>query len=506
MDKMEWPSHFYLAILTALFANTLYALRPSTDFDDAMQTIDVLRKMVDQNPRDEVMRFNLAGAQFNMQQFEEAANTFRSVMNLHGELYYVATFCLAKTYKNLGQFSSALQTLEQLSQMEGARDLMPQIKAEKNQIAHDALKRGVNAYDSREFLEALNFFDTAIKAGAKEDAQLMKGLTLLNLGRSEEAKIPLRKILTDASTNEMREHARYFLERIESRAGEEPIWLFTDIGLGYNTNVFLDGDTESPTPRSTAQTLIGTGIQATSMRPFILRLGYHFYWEELFGLSSARFFSHTLRGQMGYQDGHWLLKVIPLANHQQLESQPFLLKVGAGVQVQKSWNSMDFGAQVEFVKNYAQDSSYSYLDGNVTTLKAYGDYRSTQFDLGAFYLYIQENTGDYQSGAIVVPQNNFAHGPGVKINGYFSKKWEMIFQTHYLVRQYQNYAQPGDILRDDNQSVSTLRVNYLLSAGIQLFGSIYFIVNRSSLSDNQIDDKNYSQAIGLTGVSWDILN
>lgn len=485
-------------------------------FESALQSMNrqdyakaerILLNLIRQDPSNGLYWFNLGSTHFNLGEFSESARAFQMVISLKSPLAPAAHLSLAKCYRKLGKLSESLQHLKLLQRIETSEDMTSPIQDELSKLNRALIESGFKRYDSGDDERAAEQFDQATQIDPAPRLFLMKGIALLRSGKTEEAKKTLRRVEMSAPYREIKEQARFFLQQAESRETQARWWLFLDGGIGGNSNVFLDGNSQTSESRFVTQFLLGAGFDWARIRSALARMGYAIYWEETPGLSAGRFLSQALRGQVGYEDSQWSLKLLPSVQHQILETQAYALKPALGLEGQRSWRSWNVGVLYEFGKNYSQESAYRYLNGNIQWVKLHVGYEASRWDVSVFYHLLSENIGDLIENGTTLPLKNLSHGPGFKAFWSYGDLWEIVCVASYLFRDYRNLGKPGNLTRQDNYYSGYVKVSRTLSASLRLFGSVNFILNKSTLGENSsIDDKNYLQAIALTGLSWDILN
>ncbi len=465
----------------------------------------LLASLVMREPENALFWFNLGSARFNQQKTDGAATAFEKVIALASPLTPAAELSLAKCRRRQGQFAAALNLVRKCQKSEG---LGSAAAAELKTLRRAVLDAAMEHYENHELEQALGGFKIASDIEADGDVTFMMGLTLMRLERPTEAKPALRRAESLARGGPAREQSRYFLERIEKQSTESAGWLFLDLGLGYNSNVFLEGASLAPTSKPAVQALFGAGAYVLKRPRHTADVSYLLYWEEALGESSGRFLSQTLRSDFTYVSEQWRLRFFPSLQYQIYGSDPFLLKGSLGGHAQRSIGKRFYGAfQYEWGKNFGQLSEYQYLDGSTHVTRASFGYSVPALDLSVIYSLLFDGSQDLVSGTTLLPLKSSSHGPGIRLSWELADKWELSGRLSYLWRNYSTLALPDAIARKDGLWSGTTRVAYRWTPSLQGFASLSAQVNRSTLhAASAVNDKNFSQVIALMGITWDILN
>jgi tetratricopeptide (TPR) repeat protein len=447
--------------------------------------------------------YNAGSAYYNAGKFVEAANAFYNVIKSNSPLRPAATLGLSKCRRRLLQFDKAF-AIDKFLQQQANPYLASALKDEFIQLWEAAKEQGTAWYQAREYSKAVSALDVVSQIAPTGEILLMKGMALMQLGRTADAQSVFREAYLLSSDPETKGNTKFFSDKLESRMGLNRLSVFMDFGLGYNSNIYLEGTDYTSAP--TSQLFVVPRYLLYDHYPWTGSAAYLFYWEEAIGEQPGRFLSQSFQGQAHYQDGGWSFRLTPQLQYQILGTDPFLFKGSLTLQGQRAFDPYYTGVLYEMAKGYGQPS-YEYLNGSSHSLKIYLGHLAEKVDLSAFYSFNIENIGDLSSTGTTLPLNHFGHGPGIRFIWEPAPLWEMNSSFSYLSRHYKNKGQPGDLERSDSVYSVSARLSYGILQNCRFFGSLNWLVNRSTLNASSgIDDKNYSQLIVLTGIAWDALN
>ncbi len=419
-------------------------------------------------------------------------------------LFLVAMFTIAIGAQPAPRSPGEL--MEMASKVKEAKG--PSADSQRSALKKAAQDMGMVEYKSGRYAEALAYLDVAVFIAPDGDTEFIRGLTLLRLSRLDEARLPLQNASLNGTTPTVRESARDYLHRLESGQEQRNVWVNLDVGAGYNSNVGLESSTTATPASSLAtQTTLSAGGVWLYSPPINAAVSYLAFWEEPFSEPSGRFLSQTLRASFAYSPGPWSFRLSPSFQYQIYGTSPFLIRYPVSAQVQRSFGAYSAGLQMEMGKSVAQDGNYRYLDGTFHSIRLYGGYRASELNFLGAYTFSKDALGDRTEGIYLLPIRNSSHGPSVRVTWTPTRLWELMGSLSYLMRDFKTLALPGDLKRNDTQISSYVRVSRQITRGLSLYTSLQCLINGSTLRDTSgIEDKNYTQVIGLGGISWDIIN
>lgn len=464
---------------------------------------EVLQTCVDRDAARVLCHFNLGAADYSLDDFQGAAAAFRRVVELQSPLAPAARLYLAKSLRRSGNFSEAAAELGG-----NAKALPPklaaQVEAEGQALESDAFERGEKAYTDERFEAALGDFEVAFGMHANPEVGLMKGMTLLQLGRSEEA----RRLFLDLAQgpDDVAQQARFFEHGIDEGIYRtlRPYWLSLDLSGGYNSDYLADGNNNAG--QGLTDLLAEASYHFFQQEALSLRASYFLFWEEVPAVSSYRLVSHTLQSQLLYESGDWAAQLTAGLQYQELGSQPFLLQPRLRARVARSLGEDELALNYFLAKNIGQSSLYSYLRGPYQSLKAGWTRSERSLRGGLSLLAIKDSSGDYNSSSTLLPLANLSLGPELWMEWLPQTSLSLEARLQYLVKNYDSPAQPDGILRRDRALGFDLKATQLLLPELKLYAEVSWLRNASNLGATALAaNKDYRQWIALAGLEWRLL-
>jgi hypothetical protein len=399
----------------------------------------------------------------------------------------------------------ALVTYVDLKRSTAGPEMASVLESEQVYLSGRLTDMAWDRYDRKDYRGALLRFRQAARLSDDPNLPLMIGMTYMRLGKAEDARRYLHSALSQTVDAAVSTDAQFFLQRLDARRGSN-LWLVLEFGVGYDSNVFLLGNSEQPEARLATQVSLNGGYQFLNQKPWFGRAAYALTWEETPGLPEGRFLSQTAREQTSFDTGAFAARLSPFIQYQLLGTEPYLLKPGVSASLEGRPRPVNFGVQYDYVQNYSQIPAYAYLNGHVHLLKGWVGYAIPRFETSAFYLWSQEATSDLVVVTDTVPIRNTGQGPGLRVAGWPLSYWELETTLSVTWRKYPTLAQPGDITRKDTQYILAFSSSLEVERGLRLFLTLSHITNLSTLDGGSgIVDENYHQWVGFAGLSWDIL-
>ena len=461
----------------------------------------VLERLVRENPSRSLYCFNLGNAYFALGKYSFAISAYRKVIDLKSPLEPVAYLYMAKSYAKLGNTVYATKLLEYLS----ALPLTPNIAAE---VRSDLLTmKSLTLYQNHQYESALALLNREGGEHPSADAELLRGMILLQTGNPDKAKTSFEAVIKYADDEELRQEATRFFREIsdegQSRSGT--YWLFLDSALGYNSNLFGNGPGQPATAVAVFRDEVGTGGIFLRNGPYRALARYALTWDENIGLPSERFVGQSLDVPLQFEDPRWLIEVTPTFQYQMLGNVSFLATPGGRLRANRYFGAQEAGLQYETGRYYGL-SDYGYLSGPFQFVKAHWGNGGRNYFFSASYVYSIANTGDEPllNGGIL-PLANHSTGPGASISWIPVPKWQIESAIYFLFKNYNNPDLADGIERSDKQFTLETQLSYRVNSDLKLYWHSGLTLNSSTLGANSILDENYTQFISYLGFTWDAL-
>lgn len=486
---------------------------PDTSFQEALRLFGRgeyaasaarLEDLVNREPGRSLYWFNLGNARFMEGDDLRAETAYREVIRLGSPLGVPATVYLAKSLRRQGKRDDAavaLRSLDPDSLPDGLRD---ELNRERETLRDDFLAEALTLYRRNDFRGSIRVADAALTLGPLVKAEMLRGLAFLRWGRPSSSADAFRRALEIPARDEadlrlQREARRFLLEIEEGRWPEQvPLWLFTEVGAGYDTNVYGDSENDGTTGRPLLRFDVGFGYQRPVGTNLWLQASYLLGLNEVLGESEARFLDNALALLLAWDDRTWRVEVQGGLHYEMIGTDPFLWVPGAAVGLFRYLGSGRLGFGYRFDRNAAASTTYDYMNGNVHSANLHWRWVGRAGSLRLFAYGEISDTGDLALTTGTLPLAHAGVGPGFDFRWRFADDWKLEGFTNFLFLDY-----GGD--RDDRQWNGALRLSFSLVPSLDLFASTAATVNDSTLGTADIDDKNFSQVVCLGGLSWNVL-
>lgn len=474
---------------------------------------DILQDLVSQDPSQALYWFNLGNAHFMLEEYDDAILSYQKAIHLQSPLTPAAWLYIAKSYRKISRHERARRILIRLQKTQLPPNLSAEIHRELSLLeqappdANDLLAEGIQLYRHEKFNEALSFFDTSLQIDETAEAHMMKALTLLQMEKPDMAKTTLSRVIELAADNpELRDNAQDLLRTIREKRWEKkrPYWLYIDIAGGYNSNIFLDGRSETDVAAAAAQAFVSSGYRFSQTKPFTANLGYYGSWEEALGEDGSRIFGHILQSQLNYERWSWTFRIAPTVEFEHLGTAPFLYKTGATGDIRKIWEPFEAGVEYRLKRNFSASETYDYLAGFSQRGKLYIGLSGARYYTTLSYVEILEDSGDFDLTDGRLPLAYGGRGPSASLAWLLNSRLELFLACSYTWKYYDHVEQPHAIKRDDQQFYASAKLAWSVSSHAQVYTLASVTRNSSTLGAATIDDKNYTQVFAIGGLSWDV--
>jgi tetratricopeptide (TPR) repeat protein len=514
------------AVLMMTFAlpaqSSVKRARPSREqqvFNKAMDAFDrqdyagsrrLLLALVRARPTKGLYWFNLGNAELKLKLWRSAMRSYERVVTLRSPLAPVAGIYLSKAARGQGSSDTSLRWVRWVAKRSLPPNVQQLAQDEAAYLQQDFMNEGMAAYESGQYAKAIEIFDKVASIdGDKQfagQAGMMKGLCLLNGDRSEQAEAQFQSLVSHEGITGVQDYARYF-SRLSQQSNilDPPYWLTLDIALGANSNLYGDGISTINQGATVIPYFLGGGVRVLKSGLYSLAVGDNLTGEEPVGVPSARFFGNTLYSVVKYQTPGWLVQMAEQLDYTVLGNVPYTLRPSVSVSSQRVTGDERLGLTLSVAHQLPQSDMFQYVEGNAWSLRAFWIHHGRGWTGGPFVYLIQENSAPLPLATGTVPLGYTGAGPG--FSGYLNPiyGWEISGSTSYAVKSFYDLSEPLNVPRSDNTLNVYAKAARRITRSFAPYISMDITVNSSSLGVNAPEDKNYTQFIVATGVSWDLL-
>ena len=459
-------------------------------------------QLVKKNPKNNVYWFNLANSYFMLGKYNYAVRCYDHVIKANDGLRVAARWYRAKALFKLGDNSRARRELYDILKTEPLaspvrsaieQDLKTNLDYSQNSsVEFEAL----HLYQRHRYKEALRAIDR-IQNPSRNDL-LLKSLILKKMHRLSETRELLKNINSQESRN--------LLDEIEmAQVSRHKFWGYVNISLGQESNVYQVPAYASPTSRPISEDFWGIGGELKRWGDHYIILNYYGSLYNVFSISSLQILSHRFWLTYGYTKSHWHLQVGPYYELADWGGQSAYNTLGLKLKLFKYVNHLQWGVTSDFGKQSADQTLYSYLNGNASMLRLFAGYDKKPIFAQLYLLAGQDGIGDiaYTNGNVLPEAGNY-YGIGGQCLWRINKKWMASGKLAAIQRNFSHQAVPGGT-RNDNETEYELRAIRTWTNQFSGYVSLSDTNNGSTLGPNSVVDFNYNDQIILLGVSWSSL-
>jgi hypothetical protein len=468
--------------------------------------------LITQNPRKGLYWFNLGNAEIKLNRYRAAMRAYERVVKLNSPIAGVAGIYLSKAARAEGNIVTAVKWMQWVGKRSSTfpPNVLQLARDEGAYVQATYMNQGMADYDAGEYAKAIAQFENVRLVDGDPQlaaqADMMRGLCLLKQDRTDQAEAEFGALMARESSNGVQEYARYF-----ARLGQQSMildpsyWLSTDISVSYNSNLFGDGDSVVPQQHMVIPWYLGGGVRVFRSGLYSLTFGEALSGEEPVGLPSSRYFNNSSFGLIKYQTTGWLVQIASQADYSVIGPDPFAFRPSLSVSAQSVSDNDRFGVTVSGAHQFAESDTFSYVEGNVYAMRAFWIHRGRGWTGGPFVFINRENSAPLSLPTGELPLGFTGIGPG--FSGYLQpiQGWEFSGSSSLAWKAYYDLTEPSGLPRNDQTFTLYARAAKRVNRHFAPYISVDVTVNSSTLGLGAPEDKNYTQLIVATGISWDLL-
>jgi hypothetical protein len=125
-------------------------------------------------------------------------------------------------------------------------------------------------------------------------------------------------------------------------------------------------------------------------------------------------------------------------------------------------------------------------------------------EISLFTKYSLNESEDYLSEIGSIPLAYTSYGVGLSWAQMWGQRFRSELKFTYLEFLFKNHSLPDDRKRQDTSLQLSTRLDYLLSPAWRPYISLDSLQNSSTMDDDSIVNKNYSQVIVYLGFEWNL--
>lgn len=481
------------AWVSGLSLLTLGELAFADDFSQALDffragqyeaSATLLRGLVKSDSSKALYWFNLANADYQLGRFREAIGSYKKVIELKSPLSDAAYFYLAQAYVKLGQDLEAKEALRALQ----VKSLPPHLaEAVLITLAEPSKsERAMKAYTAQDYPNALVALDEMIRSKPSADAYFLKGLTLLRLHDPQNAKLAFENTIASSTDPRQQADSRLFIRQIQegSWEPEKRFRAALDFWSTYNSNIFANGESESALAKPELHI---AGVLHYVLSPEWL-LEYRPRWDEIFTLPDNRLVSHLVRLRISKDRGAWFLSAAPSLEYVTLGQDSYVFRSALQLRTEVGFSTQTLGASLNLEHDFAVDTAYSYLSGNIIEGRLYWSLITAAGEVSVFIAGGKEAIGTLTLPTGTLPLGNDSLGGGMGLQRLITPRVKVDLSASYFRKNYSQVSSPGLIERVDNLWNFAVIAHDQKSQRFMPFATVARTFNQSTLGAGSVAD------------------
>jgi tetratricopeptide (TPR) repeat protein len=474
------------------------------------ESILLFKQLIERNESQVLYWFNLGNAALMTKDFELAASSYSKVISLKSKLAPAADFYLAKVFIYTGRFKEAQKHLEALATKELPVNLKSQVDNEQAiliEAEDDTSLLAAIYYEVGRYQDSILVLSLIEKHGEQE--KLLMAMNEVKLKKTETAQLVLENLIKTSENEKIIESAKLLLEELKEI--NEPVieesW--TRFGLeqafGNSNNLFASGRSEDKTDGSYSQTTGEFDWTFKRSDTFNARMEFMASLFEVFGESQLQTQFYNLLIPLRIRtENKWDYTFRPTYEYQIWDNDPALSAYGMSAKFQKM-QTIGYGIDLSILKQQSENADIDYLDGNIYFGRLFLNMVASWVTLNIYGEYGKNNIQDLPIGDDTLPLRHTWYGPGVRLYLNFTDWFFASLSFSTMTRDYENETKETNKSRKDQMQNTSLRLNFGLNDNVSIFIQHLNSQNKSTLTADDVRDKNMKIQNTLIGLSWESL-
>ncbi len=463
--------------------STVYQLMQRQEYQKAKE---LLEKSLRTNPSDELSLFNLGICQYQLKDFQAAANRFNQVSRLRGSYVASAHYYSALSYFNLNMNTEALKSAQAVSERSSLKPQANELIQAINIQSDENLNRARAAYADYENESCLVY----LKDSLFEDHP--KGIQL-----RQDCQVELDEEKVNEEDQLLKQGADDSLQPIQNANNSQSpheFYLFADLNVGYDSNIY----TSETAP-------VGKPITE-------LMVGFEYLYKTNFDIGLGASYDHNnVVGVSNYQDSY-INAYIPLNfyfENADLQTEAYTNITRANSVTSYTQNGLnlscgyylpsDFSVKLSTDQSQKKSAipSFSYVDGSYSTYKGEGIYDNSTFKVSLMGAFNINQSEDLVLTGGTLPYAYRSVDAGLFVAYKFEVgRLSLSAQTSHRIftNDYTTFK------RIDDARTVRLRFDLKLSRNFKVYFENERFVNESNYDQFQIVNKNYVENVSRIGL------
>lgn len=465
-----------------------------------------LKKLVSMEPQKGLYWFNLGQIQLLKTDYSSAAKSFSRVIKVGSPLTPYAQIYLVKSLRLRGHLEDAYKRMMEYKGLESIESpgLLTELKNEKEQLGEKLFAVGMDRFEAEQFRQALPFFVRSYKVMRDSQSLVMLALCHQRLGSNEKARRYLRRAKKMDNKGEISALAK-LIEEVETH----PLRLQRStfyIGLAglYNSNVARgpdQGDSESDSGIRLWMTL---PLRSKSYGDWLWNNRFTFWSEEYLQVREESYYDASYATSFVRKWNDFYFDVGTGVSQEFYDHQIYRLIPKINFDFKFHNTRFDWGLFSQIEKVIVQNEEYDYLDGQIMTFFPYFNWNLKRRMIGVWGYYQIQDSEDYVVEGARLPLAGSTFGLGIKWNEFWQADLASELGLAWSMSQFDQNFLPGNDEREDQQLKASLKVKRQFLPSLAGLISFEMLQNTSTMNEDEVFDKNYSQNLIWIGGEWAI--
>lgn len=445
----------------------------------------LLLQSLQDKPHDELSLFNLGICQYQLKDFKGAADSFDQVSLLRGGYESAAHYYGALANLNLGLNANALKKARAVSRQSElypqAEDLIRSLQQQSDEF----LRLAEKAYAEYEDEQCLSYLNQSIWSDHPKGVQLRK--------KCQDELDEEQKSAADALFKQGTDELQQPLQDTKNKKSPHDLYLFADLSLGYDNNIYTVENT--PTGRPLSEAVLG--FEYLYKTQFDIGLGASYDYNNVIGVTNYQDSYINAYVPLNFYFENSDLHTEIYTNITQANSETSYTQYGLNLSY--IYDLSDFS--LKFVTDQSQkksvDAAYDYVNGHYSIYKLEGIYENESFKFSLMAAYNINQSEDLVLTGGTLPFAYRSTDAGLFL-AYKNQMGRLSLYTQLSHRNYLNdYA---GFKRQDDASTVRLRYDFKISSQSKIYFEDELYSNKSNYDQNQILNKNFTENISRIGV------
>lgn len=470
-----------------------------------------LLQMLETSPKNAIYWFNLGHVYLKLNKPSVALKCYRQVIKLKSPLSPAASYYEAKSLNEAGYIQKARTKLQEVlnnpAVPENIKDFADEMLYQITDI-DEISDAALDAYNANNLKRTKDLLTSVPRSKLNEEELLLLLLVYTKLNNLEEFQKIKRDLFRLPSISNAN---RVLVQDLEKRFSDplmtkRPFTLFLDMSVGQNSNVYVDGDSVDPLSSKEKKIFTGGSYQWMLGENEFLRVLYTYNRATYDEASILGLYGHSLRATYLKAQNDGTFEFTPYYSTQNWSGDYVSNKYGINTLFSSYIKSGEMGLILDASQRFALVESYDYLNSPAGSMRGFVTWwtDSLVFELSGIAGFDGTKDIEYGDGSIL-PLSHLYYGPSARLVYKLTSSLHLTTMGAYYFRNYMTASKPNDKKRADQELSFSARLAFYFIPSTSIYLQSEGYINKSTLGENDVRDKNYHININSVGISWDFL-